>query len=276
MSNMTSKLFAVGPKAAATPSISSSESKAIRNDKDPDGRWFVLEKPNTECKLPQLQAVPDSADVSMSLAPRVASHLRGGLKPTRMTLPFNVALNNTAANLSQFVTNVAVTSSPEWTSLQALYDEYRLLGGRVRVSTLARSSGASPGANNGWFCMGYDPLNPSVPSSVSDIAQLAQRVIAAVPVNTAAGTGPFSVVDGKGHSFAFKTDAKRGGASGLAFSSTGLVTYAPGMWRDLPTGGSTATTDGLFKVYWINDTASTSATVATAFVELDVELRSRR
>jgi len=236
--------------------------------KDEKG-WMLV--PGVDAKI----AAADLAAAEAELKSVITVLRQGiGYEPISLVLPVGLAIPNTAANLSQFVTNVDVTACPEWSSLQALFDEYRWCGADVKLVVNSTAT-ANVGINTGMFGIAYAPTDAAVPSSISTIAQENHHRIFAMPslggstVTTVGAVSSYS----KNEPFDFHFRVKN--MEALTVSSTGAISYSPGTWKNLPSGGANAAFDGTFKYYWENGVNSTSNGIASQLAYYHIEFRSR-
>jgi len=234
--------------------------------------WVAI--PGPDQKIAVSEAALAASELKGAIAMMRGVIRSSGVGSMKLQTPLSYALTNTAANLSQYVTGLNPVNSNEWTSLQALYDEYRLAALETQVTTLAGSSGAALNLDCGWLCIVYDPIDQTILANVATAGQASRGKLFAIPVNPNAGTGPSSTLTNgrplRAGPYHIKAE------EGLTFDSTGLVIDAPGCWRNLPTAGSTATNDGYLKVFWKTDVAGAATVVASAMVFCTYDFRIRK
>jgi len=226
--------------------------------------WTVV--PTGDTKLADMQAQLADADLKT-----VVGALKQGIgyEAMKVLLPVRFAVTNTAANQCALVTNIDVGSSNEWPAFLILFDEYRWSGTDTYVLPLAASV-ASPVADGGMFCIGYDPDGTTMATTSTDIAQLTHHGIFGAP--NASITGASAVFHGK--PWHFKAYVKNREVINPT-TATGAVTYSPGSWKSLPAVGSNGSFDGVYKFWWLNASAN-SAIVATLLSYYHVQFRSRK
>jgi hypothetical protein len=149
-----------------------------------------------------------------------------------------------------------VTSSPEFASLAALFDEYRFVGGRIKYSIVAPTStvvlGTSSLTVNAMFGIGFDGADNTAPTDIKDIAQLeyhqlhAPRMVSTPTVGTYVGVYG---ADSDNHPYRFDWKVEP-----LYTGNGGAV--GPGMWKSTQ-GNVTNFPDGSLKTYY-----QTGATIA--------------
>jgi len=231
---------------------------------DSKSDWTVV--PGGDTKVFEMQAQLADAEMKTIVG---ALKMGIGYEAMKVLLPIRFAFTNTAANTCALVTNVDVGASNEWTAFQVLFDEYRWSGTTTLLSPLAASV-ASPVADGGMFCFGYDPDGTTMATSSTDISQLAHHKVFCAP--NASITGASAVFHGAPWTFEAKVKNREVLNPSTA---TGAVTYSPGTWKSLPTPGSNGSFDGVFKVYWLNASAN-SAIVFTSISYYHVQFRSRK
>jgi len=201
---------------------------------------------------------------------------RSGLKPTRYTLPYSFAMNCAAGGLITSLTAVTGdANTAEWAAFQALYDEYRILGGKVDFGLTYQTPAGANTVDAMFFVMGYDPVDGSSLTGVRNGTELSQHTLRmARPVGTQGTTSAnlsmsFNPSSGKPIQFKFRTPP----VAAFAASQT-AVALASGAWKILNNSGSN-NPDGYLKVYGTSDNANV-VTCVTGIIYLDIEFRSRK
>ncbi len=189
-------------------------------------------------------------------------------KVLRITLPVSFSFVNTAANTVAVAAAVDLTTSVEWTNLQALYDEYRFISGKTCWQALTPSAGVTPDV---MPVMAWDPVDSTVLTNTRNGCELKHHKLYSFP-NNSGGNGV--VIGDRPMTFVY-APVKRSAMESVAINSSGNITAAPGMWKSLPTAGSNAAPDGYIKMYWTNGTAGLSA-VVVGIHYWTVECRSRK
>jgi len=167
-----------------------------------------------------------------------------------------------------------VTSSPEFASLAALFDEYRFVGGRIEYSIVAPTStvvlGTSSVTVNAMFGIGFDAADNTAPSDIKDIAQLeyhqlhAPRIVSTPTVGTYVGVyGADS--DNRPYRFDWKVQPLYTGNGGAV---------GPGMWKSTQ-GNVTNFPDGSLKTYYQTG-ATTAVNAMVGVMYWNVHFRCRK
>jgi hypothetical protein len=193
-----------------------------------------------------------------------------GMKP----IPFNLP---TPANFVSTVTTGVVSATfpmdasqaTEWSSLAALFDEYKFVGGVyhfwVNSPTLISTMGTSGniGADSVLF-LGFDPSDNTAASSTGNIAMLEQHkgyyprpiaTSASPTANTYAGV--FNCVNGKPLVFEWKV-----GCAAEFTGNGGAV--GPGQWK-ATAGNVSSFPDGTIKPYWASGNALATTVINGMF-----------
>ncbi len=220
------------------------------------------------------------AVIAAGASSKVASGLKRGLKPLRITMPFSFSSTASTTGVLTAVLSVkADSNTTEWASLLTLYDEYRMTGGVVRyfLPTQTAAPGTAGLGPDNMHVMCWDPLDPTALGSVREGCENAQHKLI-VPSLIAAGatdakTALFGYRNAQSEPFQFRF--KVAGAQATAINSSGAVNSTPGMWKLMNAAGSNLP-DGYIKQY-SNVSATGSATIACAgILYLDMEFRSRK
>ncbi len=209
-------------------------------------------------------------DAQVSLARSALVKITGN-KPLRITLPVSFTMSTNSSGLLTAVLNVDPTAAVEFTTLAALFDEYKCLGGQLRFNITAVSpsySGTAPSADNCMAVVAFDPAEGAPLTSVRNGTELAHhKLYGTMATNNATGVS-YSSFKHDPLSFQYRVP------SGITEGVVSNVQYLTG-------GGwyptiSTATTMywGYIKTY--TQTSYTAATVAVAGVHYyDLEFRCR-
>ncbi len=251
--------------------------------KSPVGDQYVLvpkaqflgaaQQATTSTDADAKSALPKCLGVGKGLRAKGASvgALAFGNKPVRAVLPISVSFTMTSGLVSNSLA-VNVTDSVEWPQLAALFDEYRLLGGRLDY-TVQSTAGSGP---DGMFGICWDPVDNAIPTGVRNIAEhkfhkLVGGSYWGVPANGQRfGESGFLLQGCKPLRFAFSTQHSKA----LAITATGSVDASPGMWKRLPVAGSNGSPDGWIKVY-LSSAGTGTGPGAGGILYLEVELRVR-
>jgi len=232
------------------------------NQADTKG-WMMV--PGTDAKIAAAELATAVAEMN-----GVAALLRQNLgrSGTKLSLPVTIQVNNTAAGLCRFVTNVDVGACADWASLQVLFDEYRWNGADFNLFPQAGSVVAIS-MSAGQLYIGYDPADASVLTNAANAAELQHHKVVHVPSN--AGTLMFQ----SQHQSPITLKVRVKPDEVEAITSAGAVSYTPGMWKILPTAGMNVAYDGTIKFFWENNVAGAAAGVASLLSFYHVQFRSR-
>lgn len=223
---------------------------------DPDGKTPVPAIPRPAMALDRLRA-------------------SGALKLKKLRSMFAVAANNIVGAAATTITTVLSVSPgnvSEWSSLQALYDECKCLGGVLHFKIM-RSAAATPSTLPVCAGVCYDPMNSSVLAQLEVVFTHSQHMSFGVPQSAAGSAAatpgepslPLPTAKSGFYSFRFKCPA--GGAQ----RNVGSADVVTGQWTD--TVASTA--DYGFLKFYV-DAGPTGESYAIRYVlMLDIEFRSR-
>jgi hypothetical protein len=207
----------------------------------------------------------DIATVKKSkLFQMVKSAGKKSLKPIRLTLPFSFSLANTGVGLCTAVLQIDPSISTEWTSLQALYDEYKMHGFRCEYALISSCVGSTA---DSMLVLAWDPVDATALTSVRNGCELTHHKLHALP-NVSGANGTLA----NGTPLKFSVSIRN--QESLTISSTGQVTGSPGSWKNLPTSGSIGSYDGALKVYNVNSGGNGVAQVV-GILYMDISFRSR-
>ncbi len=169
-----------------------------------------------------------------------------GAKPDEFILPVSFSVG-VVSGLVNGVLPVDVTTSPEWANLRAMYDEYKFVGARMEfVSNVA----GNPTTPNGMLGVCWDPDDQGALTATREAAEHkfyklfgTSQVVPAPSGSATSGTNFLNEM--RPLTFAFHTS----GAETLTIGSGGAVSFAPGMWKDMPAASLNGSPDGVLKFY---------------------------
>lgn len=221
------------------------------------GKSGYFDAKDVKTDLVALQKEVDQLEKEFAL---LKNTLRAGLgdRPIRMRLTTSFVITTT---VTTGVTNTVVINgsankldpslTSEWSTMAALFDEYKCLGGEVVVvygNTLA-AVGSAPVTSNSLPVMAYDPDSSSAAASSLVLTQMSQHKI--LPNCSTTGVG-----DGLNHRFRWHVPrgttigAGSGGYPGTEWIVTG-VTQGAGYLLFYHVGtGNTAIDNGAGVVYF--------------------------
>ncbi len=206
--------------------------------------------------------------------------LKRGVKPLRFTMPFSFSVTAATTGIVTGITSVLPdANTSEWAALAALYDEYKTHGGAVRFTLPVQSpqpGTAGLGPDN-MFVMAWDPVDPTVLSSVRSGCELAQHKLLSPSLITSGVTDHKTAVFGFrcGDSAPFLFRWRTGPAAALAINSSGALNSTPGQWKLINAAGSNVP-DGYLKVYTSVSATGSATAAVVGVVYIDVEFRSRK
>jgi hypothetical protein len=240
----------------------------------PKGWSFLGDSKSAPSGPDVVKLMQEAYDSELKMVRSVLGGMMGS-KPIPFMLPVLIQFSTTVTTgVVNAVYSIVVTDSTEWTSLAALFDEYRFVSGRYdfviitpTVTAILGTSALSTGSN---ASIGYDPTDATSATSPNNILQLEQHkqwFPRIVPTATA-GTyvGVYGSQNNRPFSFSWKT-----GQFAELTGNGGAV--GPGMWKS--TAGNVSTfPDGAIKPYY----ASGETTVKECYqgtMYWDVHFRSR-
>lgn len=260
-----SKLEALTAKAesASTPIVKGVDVPSDRKSDITDAGKDSLSKP-VLLRSPATRANNSGA--------KMVSGMRGKLREIEVVIPYSVSATTAASGLLS--TTLAIDPSlntVEWSSLNTLYDEYKVIDGLFRFGVVGRcplpgTSGLVPDNN---FVVVYDPTDVNSLSSWRNGTEYSQHC-ALFPTLITGGTSAANDIYGirtgsKGAVLQFTVPK----GSGLATSS-GAINYGGDVWFAV----ASTVPCGQLKFYW-QTANTTSASAVTGVVYLRVRLRSR-
>lgn len=218
-------------------------------------------------KLSQLltTAAPEQGNSHAPSAMRKT--IRRRLNQVELILPVSAGLTNGATNVLSGIVNVDPTASTEWSSLQQLYDEYRLVGGVIHFTTLTTAQLVGAATSDTMLVLCYDPVDNTALTNTRNGCELSQHKLFAFPVSGSTAVAPGA----SPYEFRWNVPLKEG----VSVSSTGTLFTSPGVWKNLPSNGSNGSTDGFIKSYWTNAAAS-AANVIGMVIYYRIQFRSRK
>ncbi len=184
-----------------------------------------------------------------------------GIKLPNMTVRLVYGANSTSSSNTALTGafNVLPSSSSEFSSLATLYQECKVLGGRVKFQ-LAVSATASI-LPEVYGCITYDPLNNAALSSVAKGLMHGTHKLFSFNTGLVA---PISQVNDGFWEMPFKVP------TGTQISTTDGSSVVTGSWSD------TRDTDIYgYLNYYVQPAGTGLTTTLTAFIMLDVAFRSR-
>jgi len=194
------------------------------------------------------------------------------VKAVQLVLPVTTSfLATVTTGVVNPILNVDVSQSPEWASIQALFDEYRFENGVYKFTVIAPTStvvlATSSILNNANFAIGFDPADLSGTADVRDVVQLAQhvqkfpRMVATSTIGTYVGV--YGTADNTPMIFKWKLSPVA-----LVVNTSGS---GAGTWKATGLGSFT---DGYIKMYYQSGfTTALNAVNGTMYYH--VEVRSR-
>jgi len=170
------------------------------------------------------------------------------------------------------VLNVDVSASPEWTSIQALFDEYKFESGKYKYTVVAPTNtvvlATSTLTNSACFAIGFDPSDSTAGTDVRDIVQLAQhqqkfpRMVATPTIGTYVGV--YGTQDNIGMEFRWNLSKVA-----LTINTSGV---GSGTWKATGLGSFS---DGYVKTYYQSGfTTAINAVFGTAYYKIEVRSRT--
>lgn len=249
---------------------------ALKAEAPPAPKGFVM-VPDTKSAFPtpdSLASMQELYDSELKVARATLASVYG-TKPVSFKLPVTTTLSTViTTGLASTPLPILITDSPEFTSLAALFDEYRFTRGEflytmnVPTPTIVLGTSSISGASHA--AIGFDASDATAATNVRDILQLqyhSQQFPRIVPTPTA---GTYVGVYGKQDNSPYVLK--------WSYAHTDTVTgnggvVAPGMWKS--TQGNVSTyPDGSLKPFYVTG----ETTVKPAFEGVQywfVEFRCR-
>jgi hypothetical protein len=206
------------------------------------------------------------------------SSLRGmlGMKAIPLVLPVTQDISTDASGVVTVAFAVAVTQSPEWASVAALFDEYRFVKGRTDFTVIAPTNtvvlGTSTLTNNANFAIGYDPADQTAPTNVRDIVQLEQHLQLFPRMSATQTVGTYVGLFGKQDNTPYSLHYDVKDTALVTTAVTGVGTGSAGMWKATsisPLG------DGNIKAYYTSGfSTALVAVIGTSYYHVLVRSRT--
>jgi hypothetical protein len=196
-----------------------------------------------------------------------------GKKPVPFVVPYSLTFTS-AGSVLGVAHSILITNAPEWTSLAALFDEWRPEHGHYAF-TAQYSAVAVLSGNACGLALGFDPMDGTIATTVREVCELGQHQLYR-PVMDVGPTG--TIV-----STSFRTKNPSGmiefnytlkGVDASSYTAAGVIEVVNG-WRPTKTTGATANNSvGYIKSY--AEVASPAAGVCLAGILYNyILLRSR-
>jgi hypothetical protein len=234
----------------------------------PDTKATVLVAPDTVALMKEAY----EAEVKMVRGVLASAY---GSKPVDFVLPVTTTFASTVTTgVVSTPLPIVITDSPEFTSLAALFDEYRFVSGRYDYVILTPTPtvviATSSLTVNSNAVIGFDPSDNTTPTDVRDVLQLEYhlqkypRMIATPTLGTYVGV--YGDVENRPYRFnwSYKDDA--------AFTGNGGA-VGPGQWKSTA-GNVSSFPDGSLKPYYLTG-ESTAKTTFTGVMYWTVHFRNR-
>lgn len=201
-----------------------------------------------------------------------------GSKPIRFMLPSPGVWNSTVTTgVVDAVFTLDASLATEWSSLAAIFDEYRFAGGHfdfsVTCPSLVTVMGTSALSSAAVLGFGFDPSDATVAASIGTIAQLEQhklffpRLLATSASATANSyTAVFNNTNGRPMTFRWKT------GEAASFTGNGGA-VGVGDWKATQ-GNVSSFPDGVIKPYWSSG-QSLAAVVIVGVYYWEIHFRMR-
>lgn len=197
-----------------------------------------------------------------------------GVKPVTYRVPFSVGLSNVAGGVVNATSIVfADSNATEWAAFAALYDEYRVMGGRFRFNPAYQAPAGSFGPDAAFFAIAFDPIDGTTASSVRQITESSfHKLVSGQATSIGANSVNVSLSFGKGAGEPYELKWRNTMVQAVTANTT-TVSFASGQWKKIAAAGSNGG-DGAFKTYGTSDLAGVQVCVSGICV-LDVEFRCR-
>lgn len=198
-----------------------------------------------------------------------------GSKPVEWVLPVTMDLNCTVVTgLCDRTLDIIISSAPEFAALSGLFDEYRMVRGKLNFSVTQPTSTVVTGTSgigvSSTACIGWDPSDAVAATNSRDILQLQhhkQLFPRLVPTGTASThVGEYGNVDNQ--PYVLHWDYK----DCQAVTGNGGV-VGPGMWKSTQ-GNVFNYPDGTLKTYYQTGTTA-AVTTFTGCMYWTVQFRTR-
>lgn len=203
-----------------------------------------------------------SAAIPKTLRP-VAGFGRGlGMKTQRYFMWQNGNFSTDGSGICAAKVSLDVSALSEFSPLAALFDEYRIVGGKftyVVGAVLANTTTNLPLIG----VVGYDPADGVTPSANTDVCQLAQHQMFGKPTQP---SGSIAFTPAKERVFNWKVPP------GTFSASTAPVALGTADWQSTAISTFVPRPAGYLVVY---TTGTVSVTGLSGIIQFDVEFRSR-
>jgi len=244
--------------------------------READG-YFVIDtetkmpKPKQSSMMTTTSAILDrkvdpTVELLISQLETARGMVRAGLgnKPIRMDLVFDVSGLLLATVTSGVVANVTIligSAASEWSSLAALFDEYKIMGADVHFETTSYSNGTT---SDNFLVIAYDPVDSTPLTTTLAGITYAQHKTYAFPSPTGSATGSGTATYPRAEPLNFRCTVPKG---------INVVTGAigEGSWSGCPLPG----TYGYIKTYWIQNIV-TATRLGAAYIVMHAEFRCRQ
>ncbi len=227
---------------------------------------------DSKCDVSALDAAIAATESSLKGA-RSALASAFGSKPVEFVLPISFAMQTTGgAGILSAPLAVDVSTSTEWSSLAALFDEFRVLRGKMDFMVMApagalTTSGATTFSPNSMLVLAWDPADATALTSTRGGCEIQQHQLYASSMRYAGAAGSYSgVYEGK-HSFHFQV-AKY---AELIMGGAPSTNASPGYWKQTVAPG----TDGWVKPYLQTLMGTLNDNSVGGILYLTVQLRCR-
>ncbi len=194
-----------------------------------------------------------------------------GNRPLVIKLPISVTMSVATSGVLAAALPIDVTASTEFTSLAALFDEYKLLSGDIRFNVTAYNTGVgtTADADKGMMVMGYDPAEGSPLTSVRNGCELSHHALYGSMATNGSAAVQFSTAAGHPHRFSFYPPK-----GVLAAINSNVQYLAADEW--VPTTSSqTNLYWGYLKTYFQTSYSGTTQNALVGILTLDVAFRCR-
>jgi hypothetical protein len=230
--------------------------------------FFDVKSKDDKQDLTAIQKEVDQLQKELQLA---VGAFRAGLgdRPIRMKLSAAFAITTTVTSGVTNTVTIATISNAinpsfatEWSSLSALFEEYRIFGGHCKFNYINRIESISASINSGTIpCMAYDADDATSATSTLLLTQTAQHRL----YSTWVGTATQAVAPAAGITHEFSFHIPKGDATG------GSGTNIPGtQWNPV----AAVTTHGYLK-FFHQAAVVTAIDTGAGIIYYDLEFRCR-
>jgi len=181
----------------------------------------------------------------------------------RINLYQSTSWDSSVAGVVGTTQSVDVTGLTEFSSLAALFDEFRVVGGVFDLQVVATCIDTA--GNRPWVVMAYDPSDNTTPAAVTELLQIEQHILMPVPV-IATGFNAYPHPSVTHHRFKWKVP------KGIFLQQVSGTAVVEGAWQSTTNG--TPSPYGFEKMY--GSTFQASAKLAVAAINtFHTEFRCR-